>query len=207
MSTKAQTTRPPQPPKRKAPPITSPQLAQASAHPIRVKLMAALTMRTASPRELAKELDEKLNLVSYHLNQLETLGCVELVKVVGAAGGRVGEHIYRGVRRPYMSIEAWNGLTDLAKHGWVMTTMRLITEDVEKAMNHGTFLDPDDNHLTRSPMVVDVKGWAETLEVLDRTVEDLIEIEGRAAVRLKGSTEGEIFQKVEILHFRSPTRV
>ena len=207
MSTKAQTTRPPRPPQRKAPPITSPQLAQASAHPIRVKLMAALTMKTASPRELADEIDEKLNNVCYHLNQLAKLGCVELVEVVDAAGGRVGEHIYRGVRRPYMSIEAWNGLTEHAKHRWVMTTMRLITEDIEKAMNKGTFLDPDDNHLTRSPMVVDVKGWAETLEILERAVADLIEVEARSAVRLQGSTEGEIFQKVEILHFRSPVRV
>ena len=207
MSTKAQTTRPPRPPQRKAPPITSPQLAQASAHPIRVKLMAALTMMTASPRELADEIDEKLNNVCYHLNQLAKLGCVELVEVVDAAGGRVGEHIYRGVRRPYMSIEAWNGLTEHAKHRWVMTTMRLITEDIEKAMNKGTFLDPDDNHLTRSPMVVDVKGWAETLEILERAVADLIEVEARSAVRLQGSTEGEIFQKVEILHFRSPVRV
>ena len=169
--------------------------------------MAALTMKTASPRELADEIDEKLNNVCYHLNQLAKLGCVELVEVVDAAGGRVGEHIYRGVRRPYMSIEAWNGLTEHAKHRWVMTTMRLITEDIEKAMNKGTFLDPDDNHLTRSPMVVDVKGWAETLEILERAVADLIEVEARSAVRLQGSTEGEIFQKVEILHFRSPVRV
>lgn len=205
--TKAQATRPPNQSARKPPPITSPQLAKASAHPIRVKLMAALTMKSASPRELAEEIDEPLNLVNYHLGQLRKLGCVELVEVVAAAGGRVAEHIYRGVQRPYMSIEAWNGLTEQAKHGWVMTTMRLVTEDIEKAMSHGVFLDPDDNHISRSPMVVDAGGWAETLEILDRAVEELIEVEARSAVRLKGSAAGEIFQKVEILHFRSPTRV
>src|ERR1700712_3210106 len=158
MATKAHATKHPGPPARKAPPITSPQLAKASAHPIRVKLMAALTMKTASPRVLADEIEEKLNLVSYHLEQLKKLGCVELVDTVSAAGGRVAEHLYRGVQRPYMSIEAWDGLTDLAKHRWVVTTMRLVTEDIERAMNQGTFLDPDDNHISRSPMVVDVKG-------------------------------------------------
>jgi hypothetical protein len=74
-------------------------------------------------------------------------------------------------------------------------------------MAQGTFLDPDDNHISRSPMVVDAEGWAETIEILDRTVEELIEVETRSAVRLDGATEGEVLQKVEIIHFRSPLRI
>lgn len=209
MSIKAHSTKPPQGGKRKAKPpaITSPRLAKASAHPLRVKIMAALTMRTASCKELEDEIGERLNNIAYHMKVLKRLGCVELVNSEPVQGGRTVEAFFRASQRPYMSIEAWDGLTDSEKQKWVMTTMRLITEDIEKAMEQGTFLDPDDNVITRSPMVVDVDGWAETIEILDRTVDDLIEVETKSAVRMKGSAEGEIFQKVEILHFRSPCRV
>lgn len=209
MSIKAHSTNPPQSGKRKAKPpaITSPQLAKASAHPVRVKIMAALTMRTASCKELEADIGEKLNTISYHMKVLKGLGCVELVKSDSVQGGRVLESFFRATQRPYMSTEAWDGLSESEKHEWVVTTMRLITEDVEKAMEQGTFLNPDDNVITRSPMVVDAEGWAETIELLDRTVDELIEVETRSAVRLKGSTAGEIFQKVEILQFRSPYRV
>jgi hypothetical protein len=191
-----------------APAITSPELAKASTHPVRVRIMAALTMQTASPSELVSQVHAPVNMVSYHIKELVKLGCVEHVRSESVNSGRNEKHFYRSVVRPYMSLDAWGGLSDREKYRWANTVMTLITEDIARAQSMGTFLDPDDNHISRSPMVVDRRGWEESADILSRAVEELIEVQKRSALRLKGSPEeDEIFQKVEIIHFRSPDRV
>ena len=62
--------------------ITDPSLAKALAHPLRTRILAALEDRTASPSELADELDAPLGIVSYHVRRLTALGFLKLVKRV-----------------------------------------------------------------------------------------------------------------------------
>jgi predicted transcriptional regulator len=56
------------------------QLVKALAHPVRAEALTILNTRVASPNEIAKELDLPVGNVSYHVNELEKFGCVELVK-------------------------------------------------------------------------------------------------------------------------------
>ena len=63
--------------------------------------------RAASPKEIAAELREPVNNVTYHLNQLLELGCIELVTAEPVHGGRVIEHFYRATQRAYFDDDAW----------------------------------------------------------------------------------------------------
>jgi DNA-binding transcriptional ArsR family regulator len=51
---------------------------RALAHPLRVRIHNELADREASPIELARELDEPLGLISYHVRVLAQAGLLEL---------------------------------------------------------------------------------------------------------------------------------
>lgn len=187
------------------PDFISPQLAAAMSHPTRVHAMSVLLDRTASPREVAEEIGERLNNVTYHLNQLQKLGCIELVRTDRVRGGRVLEHFYRATQRLYFDEEAWEALTEKERLGLVGVSLRIISEDITTAMASGTFFGEDTAHLCRMPMVVDAEGWQEISRLLERTTEELFEIEARVADRTAdGDHPADIRTKVQMLQFRSP---
>ena len=75
-----------------------PQVFKALAHPLRMKLLVAMSEREASPSELATELGEPLGNVAYHVRMLERLDCIELVRTTPRRGAL--EHHYRADRPP-----------------------------------------------------------------------------------------------------------
>ena len=82
-------------------PITSiddPRYVKAMSHPLRVRILAMLDERTASPVELAGWLGSSLGTVAYHVRTLERMGLVELVHETRVRGAV--EHHYRSVRAP-----------------------------------------------------------------------------------------------------------
>lgn len=186
----------------KAPPeLISPVLASALSHPTRLRTMMVLTEREATPREIADEIDEPLNNVAYHIKVLKRLGCIELVRVNQTRGGRVAEHIYKGTQRPYWKEADLEQLSDADKLNVIAGIMRHVSEDIAAAMASGTFYAHDDNHLSRTPMVVDEEGWNEVVELLDDSLERLLTIQGRVSER--GAEETKL-TKVAILQFESP---
>jgi DNA-binding transcriptional ArsR family regulator len=185
------------------PSLTSPQLVKVFAHPIRVQAMAILNERIASPKEVAKATGESVRVVAYHFEVLTKLGCIELLRTEKAGGGATVEHFYRATRRPMIDLDAWEQLTDSEKYGAAMTIMRLISGDLSHAMQTGTFLDPDDGHLSRTVVPIDKKGWVESTVILDEAVNRLIEVKEEAAERI---ADGETAMDVEvaIFQFRLP---
>ena len=187
----------------KTPRLVVPELTKALSHPTRSYLLAILTERTASPKEMAKELDRTIRHVTYHLGVLEGLGCVELVRTQPAVGGRVVEHFFRAVKRPWLDRENWTQLDSKDQQGVTSTLMELVSADIEEAMSAGTFSNPSDNHISRTPLSVDQEGWEEVLTLLSSTLDELLEIQGRVSNRSTADTE-TMLAKVEIIHFRSP---
>lgn len=117
---------------------------------------------------------------------------------------RVVEHFYRAARRAIFDSEAWEQFGEKEKVDVTASIMRLISGDITDAMSHGTFYDPDDNHLSRSPMVVDPEGWDEVNGLLDRTLHRLFEIQEKCVARRQEAETEDMHIKVEIIHFRSP---
>ena len=89
-------------------PITNmddPRYVKAMSHPLRVRILALLDERIASPVELAGWLDSSLGTVAYHVRTLERMGLIELVRETRVRGAV--EHHYRSKERPRVSDHAW----------------------------------------------------------------------------------------------------
>jgi predicted ArsR family transcriptional regulator len=181
-------------------------LASAMSHPTRLEAMTILLRRPASPSQIAAELEQPLSNVSYHVDQLVKFGCIRLARTEPAGGGRVVQHVYEAVDRVYFDADSWDRLGRQEKLKVAIALMRLVSEDINEAMAQMTFFEPDDNHLSRSPMDVDGEGWEEVVTLLDGVVDSLFEIQGNVAARCADGGGKTFPIKVEIMQFRSPEK-
>jgi DNA-binding transcriptional ArsR family regulator len=89
----------------------NPNVAKAVSHPPRMRILMILHKGVASPSELATELGEPLNLVSYHVKRLEALKCAELVRTEARRGAADGGFDRDGAH-------ASNSQLELDEEGW-----------------------------------------------------------------------------------------
>jgi predicted ArsR family transcriptional regulator len=177
-------------------------VAKAFAHPLRVQILIILNERVASPNLLAQELDQSLNLVAYHVRVLEKYDCIELVDTKQRRGAT--EHFYRATRRQFLTDTEWSRMPKALRPGLSSAMLKALFDDVEDAVVNNTFDEVDDRHLSRTPMVVDEKAWSDVVELLEGTLDRVLEIQGEAAERLAASGESGMLSKVMMLHFKSP---
>jgi len=99
------------------PELEDPRYAKALAHPLRVRILAMLEERDASPVQLAGRLEAPLGTVAYHVRTLERLGLIEMVATHQRRGAT--EHVYATRRHPRLSRRALTldaeGLAELAE--------------------------------------------------------------------------------------------
>ncbi|HET8814327.1 MAG TPA: winged helix-turn-helix domain-containing protein [Solirubrobacterales bacterium] len=177
-------------------------VAKAFAHPLRVQILIILNEKVASPNMLANQLDQSLNLVAYHVRVLEKYDCIELVDTKQRRGAT--EHFYRATRRQFLTDSEWSRLPESLRPGLSGAMLKSAFEDVEEALDKGTFDELEDRHLSRTPMVVDQKGWEDAAELLAGTLDRLLEVQAEASERLAASGEAGMLSKVVMLHFKSP---
>jgi len=177
------------------------------AHPTRVHLLAILDVRTASPKELAEELGERINNVGYHIKVLRDLDCIELVEERPTQGSRVTEHFYKANRVPLLDQDIWDQLDANGKWAVVTSIMRVSSQDLNESFAAGVFMDPDDNHLSRTPLIVDGEGWEEVTTILDEALERLFDVRENVSKRTqKDAGIATMPIKVQMFQFRSPSR-
>ena len=177
-------------------------VAKAFAHPLRVQILIILNERVASPNLLSQELDQSLNLVAYHVRVLEKYDCVELVDTKQRRGAT--EHFYRATRRQFLTDSEWAQMPENLRPGLAAAMLKSAFEDLREAADNGTLDQVDDCHLSRTPMVVDKKGWSDVTSLLSQTLDRVLEIQAESSERIAESKEPGILSKVHILHFESP---
>lgn len=161
--------------------------------------------QTATPREVAEEIDEPLNNVAYHVKVLLRLNCIELVQTRQARGGRVAEHFYKATNRHHLwDLPTWAQLSESEKLDVTRAIMQQVSEDLADAMASGTFNADEDNHISRTPLSLDDDGWDEVVSILSEALDKLLEVQVRVDERAVGGSSRKHHAKVEILHFRSP---
>ena len=178
------------------------QLAKALAHPLRVRILTSLHKGVSSPNQLAQELDEPLGNVSYHVKTLLEFDCVELVKTEPRRGAV--EHFYRATERAFFSDSDWEKIPASARRGITGSVLESIGQDATESLMAGTIDARNDSHLSRTPLVLDEKGWTELNSILENALNRAIEIQGEAASRLAEDKSEPIETKLSILHFESP---
>jgi DNA-binding transcriptional ArsR family regulator len=181
--------------------ITDPKLAKALAHPLRTRVLAALDGRTASPSELADELEVPLGVLSYHVRRLTSLGFLKLVKRVPRRGAV--EHYYTAVARPRITDETWAATPNIVKQATVSAALQQIGAFVNAAAGAGGF-DATESHLTRSPVTVDERGWKAIARELALMQGRISRIEDESAKRLqRAGHDGEQHATVVMMLFHS----
>jgi DNA-binding transcriptional ArsR family regulator len=174
-------------------PITSiddPRYVKAMSHPLRVRILAILQERRASPNELAGVLEATLGTVAYHVRTLHQLGLIELVDETPVRGAV--EHHYRAKVRPNVTKEAWASASPVAKQAAVGSSLQMIDEYARASAAAGGF-DRPDAALVRLGLRLDDKGWQEMVKLTERFLEDAQKVEEGSAERLgKHPEPGEV---------------
>ena len=178
------------------------QLAKALAHPLRVRILSSLHKGISSPNQLAQELGEPLGNVSYHVKTLLEYDCVELVKTEPRRGAV--EHFYRATDRAFLSDSDWAKIPASARKGISGSILEMVGHDATAALMAGSIDARSDSHVSRTPLVLDEKGWTELTELLATTLNRAIEIQEESASRLAKEKSEPINTKLAILHFESP---
>ena len=135
--------------------ITDPSVAKALAHPLRSQILTALEERTASPSQLAAELDVPLGVLSYHVRRLTGLGFLKLVKRVPRRGAV--EHYYAATSKPRITDQAWGAMPSGVKDAMLSTSLGSLGAHLGEAAAAGGF-DPPEARLIRQRFRLDAQG-------------------------------------------------
>jgi hypothetical protein len=154
----------------------------------------------SSPVRLMRRMENiSLNLVSHHIKVLKELGCVELVETVQKRGAT--EHIYRATQRHMFSAEEWESVDERSRPPITANVLRLISEDTGRAFAEGKMDARPDNHLSRTALELDDEGWSEVVDILRRTLDEILETNVKSAERVQDSEEELTPTRVMILQF------
>jgi DNA-binding transcriptional ArsR family regulator len=172
-------------------PVTSiddPRYVKAMSHPLRVRILAILMEREASPVELAQVLEGTLGTVSYHVRTLHQLGLIELVGETRVRGAV--EHHYKAKSRPEITDEAWEKAPPIAKQAAVGSSLQMIDDYARASAAAGGF-DHCDAALIRLSMTLDARGWQQLAKACNRLYEQAQRIEAEARERLGSAAPDE----------------
>ena len=161
--------------------IDDPRYVKAMSHPLRVRILALLDERTASPVELAGWLGATLGTVAYHVRTLERIGLVELVHETRVRGAV--EHHYRSCARPTVTDEAWAAAPAMAKQAAVSASLDTIGAYARAASAAGGF-DSANAHLPRTGLTLDARGWHDLSRACLRLLAQVDRIEEAAKERM-----------------------
>jgi DNA-binding transcriptional ArsR family regulator len=181
--------------------IDDPRYVKAMSHPVRVRIMAMLSERKASPNELSQWLGTTLGATAYHVRTLHRLGLIELVDETRVRGAV--EHHYKAKARPKVTEENWSKASPVAKQAAVGSQLKMLEDYTNASAAAGGF-DRAEALLERRTAKVDDKGFKAIAAEAQKLLERIAKIEADAAKRLaKPGAEGGFDAGVVVLAFDS----
>lgn len=173
------------------------RILKAMNHPIRFAALSILTERVASPSDIAKELDETVGAVAYHIRELRNLGAIELVDTAQRRGAV--ESYYRATVRPWFSDAEYARLPARRRRELLAPTVRSIVDDSVRALASGGF----DHQAVAARMTIDVDDQAqeEISGLLTETIKALDEIHAQAKIRIASNQSKHKRTEVVLMSF------
>jgi DNA-binding transcriptional ArsR family regulator len=178
------------------------RLVKALAHELRVQVLTILNERMASPNELAKDLNEGLSQVSYHVKVLKDYDCIELVKTEPRRGAV--EHYYKATSRPFLTDRDWKQLPDSVRPGMSADLVQMVIDDAAASLEEGTLDARQDRHMSRSPLILDQKGWEAVNEHFNADLGFVMKVQSESATRLAKSGDEGFPVTVAMMAFEVP---
>jgi DNA-binding transcriptional ArsR family regulator len=148
----------------------------------RVQIFAILCERVASPNEIAKELDEGLSQVSYHVKVLRECRLIVIDHEVPRRGAV--EHFYRAATPTLIPPGSWKHLPSSIRKGISASILQQFFDDAVAAMEAGVFDEPP-GELSWTPLILDTFGVEEFGQLAREFIASLLELQADASKRLK----------------------
>ena len=133
---------------------------------------------------VAEELGEPRDLIAHHVRELERAGLIEAVE---AEDGEEGDEVLYQTNMRVMYTDQWSRLSLEEREKVSIQIGLLIKTEVERSFQAGLFDRRVDRALMRAPGQVDEQGWRELSELHTAMINEILEIQGRSAVRLERS--------------------
>src|SRR3954465_2205871 len=154
--------------------IDDPRYVKAISHPLRVRILAMLQERTASPSQLSEWLGATLGTTAYHVRALHKLGLIELADETRVRGAI--EHHYRAGKRPTVSEGAGAKAPPIAKQAAIGSSLQMVDEYARTSAAAGGF-DRAEAHMSRTAIEIDAKGWEQLNQACLEVAEQVEKIE------------------------------
>jgi DNA-binding transcriptional ArsR family regulator len=159
-----------------------PRYVRALAHPLRIRILAMLEERPASPVQLAPRLESTLGRVGYHVRVLRDAGLIELVETRRRRGAM--EHIYAAAPVPLFSDAAWERAGSAVRRRAAAAMLQQVGEYVAGSAEQGGF-DRADANLSRVPLRLDEQGRRELSAAGLRWLQEAGDVQQRALERAR----------------------
>jgi hypothetical protein len=182
------------------PTLIDPRILRAQSHPIRAHILNILSEGPNSPSRMHRRMNEiSLQLVCHHIKILHKVGLIELVRI--EPRGNRKEHIYRATKRQFFTLEEWLAVDPKLRDPLVSTILQQVFDDTGRAAAEGRFSEFPDRHLSRSPIELDAKGWAEVVEALEVALQRVLEAHARSKKRACVSGEALTIARVVMMQY------
>ncbi len=176
--------------------IDDPRYVKAMSHPVRVRIMAMLQERKASPNELSQWLGTTLGATAYHVRTLHKLGLIELVDETRVRGAV--EHHYKAKKLPKRSEQTWSSASPIAKQAEVGSALRMLEDYTHAAAAAGGFDHPE-SLLSRVTATLDERGRKALATECQKLLDRVEKIEADAAKRLAKTGAEEARESTVVL--------
>ena len=184
--------------------LSESELLRALSHPTRIKILAVVSERVASPVEMCSEIGETIGNTGYHARVLRDYGLIEVVDEQPVRGAV--EHFYRAVERPMFDDECWAEFDPAVKRAISSYGIDLLFQDAARALQAGTFDSRDERHLSRTPMLLDAEGFAAVAKIQNDALDAILVEQAASAERRNRSGEDGIPTVASMICFELPER-
>jgi DNA-binding transcriptional ArsR family regulator len=173
------------------------------ADPVRAEIHVILTERAASVSGLSRDLGLDYEEVRHDFKRLKEVGLIEPVGERRVRG--TTEVFYRAVKRACIDDVEWPAVPEGLKGGLRGSLLDSIANDAIDAIEAEIYDSLEGAHMSRTPGLVDDRGWDELREWLRRTLEGVIEIFDNNRDRLAAANAIGTAVTVSILGYPSTT--
>jgi DNA-binding transcriptional ArsR family regulator len=171
---------------------------KAMSHETRAKALRILNERTASPAEIAREIGEKVENVSYHVKKMVEWGVVKPVGERTAHGAGAIQHFYRAVEWHLIDAPEWEELNAALASNVLQDVGQKMLSDIVESLEAGLLVKNANIHLTRTPLTFDAQGRQEVLEIAEKARKDILEAQDRASQRIaEGGEESAPYTSIQ----------
>jgi DNA-binding transcriptional ArsR family regulator len=158
------------------------RLVRSVAHPLRIRILEALTDHVASPNTLSERFETDLSGVAYHTRELDRLGALELVDT-GRVRGAI-EHFYKATPRAFVGDPGWRKVPPSLLSGVSAATLQTFLDKAIAALEAGTLDGRGDTVLRWMPLSLDEEGWKEVVAIMEEATKLMLAAHLRSQDRL-----------------------